>query len=63
MGSDREEREAVTAYRVPVTAGFPRRSLFIVDREGILRYVNYRYRITDDYPNVLRILEEIRIKE
>jgi peroxiredoxin len=59
MGSDRENREAVSAYRVPVIAGFARRSLFIVDREGTLRYVNYRYRITDDYPEVLKVLEEI----
>ncbi len=38
---------------------YAQRSLFIIDREGILRYVNYRYRIDDDYPEVLRILEEI----
>jgi len=61
MASDREKRAAVTAYRVPVSREEnARRSLFIVDREGILRYVNYRYRITDDYPDVLAILEEIR---
>jgi len=61
MGSDREKREAVTAYRVPVSRGeYAQRSLFIVDRKGILRYVNYSYQITDDYPDVLAILEEIR---
>jgi len=47
MGSDREKREAVTAYRVPVSRGeYAQRSLFIVDRKGILRYVNYSYQIT-----------------
>jgi len=60
MGSDRDQRSAVTAYRVPVSRnGNAQRSLFIIDPEGILRYVNYRYRINDDYPDVFRILEEI----
>jgi peroxiredoxin len=61
MASDLENREAVTAFRVPVSRRqFAQRSLFIVDPEGILRYVNYRYGITDDYPDVLKILEDIR---
>ena len=60
MGSDRDQLSAVTAYRVPVSRNkTAQRSLFIIDREGILRYVNYRYRIDDDYPEVFRILEEI----
>ena len=60
MGSDRDQRSAVSAYRVPVSRNeYAQRSLFIIDREGILRYVNYRYRIDDDYPEVFRILEEI----
>ena len=61
MGSDRDQRAAVTAYRVPVSRGeYAQRSLFIVDKEGILRYVNYRYQITENYPDVLKVLEEIR---
>ena len=61
MGSDRGEQRAVTAYRVPVSRGeYAQRSLFIVDKTGILRYVNYQYGITDDYPEMLRILENIR---
>ena len=61
MGSDREERAAVTAYKVPVSVRrFAQRSLFIIDPKGILRYVNYRYRIDEDYPAVLKVLEEIR---
>lgn len=59
MGSDREGRRATTAYRVPVTRGTAQRSLFVVDPEGILRYVNYRYGIREDYPAVLKVLEEI----
>lgn len=61
MGSDREERAAVEAYRVPVSMGrFAQRSLFIIDPDGVLRYVNYTYRIEADYPEVFRILESIR---
>lgn len=61
MGSDREERAAVTVYKVPVSIRrFAQRSLFIIDPDGILRYVNYRYRIDADYPKVLEVLEEIR---
>ena len=61
MGSDRAEQAAVEAYRVPVNLGqFAQRSLFIIDPDGILRYVNYTYRIQADYPEVFRILEAIR---
>ncbi len=60
MGSDREEREAVTAYGVSVSRGqYAQRSVFVIDPDGILRYVNYRYRIRDDYPSVLAALERI----
>jgi peroxiredoxin len=59
MGSDQEDRSAVTAYHVPVRRGTAQRSLFVVDPDGVLRYVNYRYRIRDDYPEVLAVLERI----
>ena len=60
MGSDREGRAAVSAYGVPVSRrGNAQRSMFIVDPDGILRYVNYRYRIREDYPGVLAMLEKI----
>ncbi len=61
MGSDRGEQQAVTAYRVPVRGGqYAQRSLFVVDPDGVLRYVDYSYRIREDYPEVFRVLEEIR---
>jgi len=63
MGSDRESRVATTAYRVPVRLGMAARTLFIIDRDGVLRYVNYQYRIREDYPEVFRILEEIAGRE
>ncbi len=60
MGSDMEDRSAVTAFKVPVSRGqYAQRSLFVIDPQGILRYVNYRYRIGADYPDVLKTLEEI----
>ncbi len=61
MGSDLQGRPATGAYRVPITLGrFAQRSLFVIDPDGILRYVDYSYRIQADYPDVLLVLEEIR---
>jgi peroxiredoxin len=61
MGSDRVGREAVTAYRVPVSgSGYAQRSVFVIDADNTIRWVSYRYRIRDDYASVLAALEEIR---
>lgn len=61
MGSDRQSRTATSGYRVPLIRGeFAQRSVFVIDPEGKLRYVNYRYRIREDYPAVLEVLERIR---
>ena len=59
MGSDQQERAAVGAYHVAVRRGAAQRSLFIVDPKGTIRYANYRYRIREDYPEVIAVLEEI----
>ena len=61
MGSDRGEREAVRAFGVPVSqGGFAQRSLFVIDPAGVLRYVDYDYRIREDYPEVFRTLRAIQ---
>jgi peroxiredoxin len=60
MGSDRGEHAAVTAFHVPVSSsGYAQRSLFVIDSGGIIRYAAYRYRIREDYPAVLEVLEKI----
>jgi|GEM_PF-5811854 len=60
MGSDLA-REAVTAFRVRLINGgrWASRSLFIIDRKGVIRYANYSYRIGPDYDDVIATLEEI----
>lgn len=63
MGSDLEHHAAVNAYKVPlIRDAYPQRCLFIIDPDGILRYVNYQYRIDDDYPDVMKTLEAIKKK-
>ena len=60
MGSDRGEQAAVGAFRVPVSSrGYAQRSLFVIDPDGIIRFAAYSYRIREDYPAVLHILERI----
>ena len=60
MGSDRGEQAAVGAFQVPVSSsGYAQRSLFVIDPDRIIRFAAYRYRIREDYPAVLDILEKI----
>jgi peroxiredoxin len=60
MGSDRDGRAAVTAFRVPVSSsGHAQRSLFVIGPDNTIRWASYRYRIREDYEAVLAALEEI----
>lgn len=60
--SDRTS-EVVKAYGVePIEingATYASRATFVVDREGILRYVNYDYQIVDDYGPLMEALEAL----
>jgi len=57
--SDRKS-EVVDAYGVePIEIGgasYASRATFVIDREGILRYVNYDYRVREDYEPLLEVL-------
>ncbi len=57
--SDRQS-EVVDAYGVePIEingARYASRATFVIDREGVLRYVNYDYQIREDYEPLLGVL-------
>ena len=57
--SDRQS-EVVDAYGVkPLEingARYASRATFVIDREGILKYVNYDYRIREDYEPLMEVL-------
>ncbi len=60
--SDRDS-QVVDAYGVePIEingARYASRATFVVDREGVLRYVNYDYQIVEDYAPLLEALESL----
>ncbi len=57
--SDRHA-EVIDAYGVePLEingARYASRATFVIDREGVLQYVNYDYQIRDDYEPLLEVL-------
>ena len=57
--SDRQA-EVVDAYGVkPLEingATYASRATFVIDREGILQYVNYDYQIREDYEPLMEVL-------
>lgn len=57
--SDRQT-EVVDAYGVkPLEingATYASRATFVIDREGILQYVNYDYQIREDYEPLMEVL-------
>lgn len=61
--SDRNA-EVVNAYGVkPLEingATYASRATFVIDKEGILRYVNYEYKIREDYEPLLKVLSELK---
>ena len=61
--SDRNA-EVVNAYGVTPReingATYASRATFVIDKEGILRYVNYEYKIREDYEPLLKVLSELK---
>jgi peroxiredoxin len=61
--SDRNA-ELVKAYGVKPQeingATYASRSTFVIDKEGVLRYVNYQYKVREDYEPLLRVLAELK---
>ncbi len=55
-----QKSEVVDAYRVePIEINgvrYASRATFVIDREGVLRYVNYDYQIREDYEPLLEAL-------
>lgn len=41
-------------------ATYARRSTFVIDKEGVLRYVNYEYKVREDYEPLLKVLAELK---
>ena len=40
-------------------AMYASRATFVIDKEGILRYVNYQYKVREDYEPLLKVLSEL----
>ena len=55
--------QVVDAYRVePIEingARYASRATFVIDRQGILRYVNYDYQIREDYGPLMEALHAL----
>ena len=62
MLSDRTA-EAVKTYGVKQLefngAVYASRATFVIDKEGILRYVNYQYKVQEDYKPLMKVLLEL----
>ena len=60
--SDRTAK-AVEAYGVNQLefngAVYASRATFVIDKEGFLRYVNYQYKVREDYEPLLKVLTEL----
>lgn len=41
-------------------AAYSSRATFVIDKEGVLRYVNYQYKVREDYEDLLRVLAELK---
>jgi peroxiredoxin len=41
-------------------ATYASRSTFVIDKEGVLRYVNYQYKVREDYEPLLEVLAELK---
>ena len=61
--SDRSA-EAVKTYGVkPIEMNgstYASRATFVIDKHGVLRYVNYSYKVREDYEVLLKALSELR---
>jgi peroxiredoxin len=60
--SDRNGEIAKTYGVEPIEFGgavYSSRATFVIDKKGILRYVNYQYRIREDYGPLLEVLSEL----
>ena len=38
---------------------YAKRATFVIDKKGILRYVNYEYRVKEDYEPLMEVLAEL----
>ncbi len=38
---------------------YAKRATFVIDKKGILRYVNYEYRVKEDYEPLMKVLAEL----
>lgn len=64
--SDRNA-DLVKAYGVDTYDGvermgggvYAKRATFVIDKKGILRYVNYEYRVKEDYEPLMKVLAEL----
>jgi len=60
--SDRNA-DLVKAYAVDtydIDGGvYAKRATFVIDKKGILRYVNYEYKVKEDYEPLMKVLAEL----
>lgn len=60
--SDRNA-DVIEAYGVePLEIGgftYASRATFVIDKKGILRYVNYDYKVREDYEPLLEVLSQL----
>jgi peroxiredoxin len=40
-------------------AVYASRATFVIDKKGILRYVNYQYKVREDYEPLLKVLSKL----
>jgi peroxiredoxin len=41
-------------------ATYASRATFVIDKQGVLRYVNYEYKVREDYEPLLKVLSELK---
>jgi peroxiredoxin len=60
--SDRNA-ELVKAYGIEtydIEGGvYSSRATFVIDKQGVLRYVNYEYKVKEDYQPLMKVLAEL----
>ena len=38
---------------------YAKRATFVIDKKGVLRYVNYEYKVKEDYEPLMKVLAEL----
>lgn len=61
--SDRNAH-VVKAYGIPLLdyggIQYSSRATFVIDKSGILRYVNYNYKVKEDYDPLMKVLAGLK---